>query len=38
MIATGHLAPLVVGECACFTDDEPWLTLRGLQLVFQRNT
>jgi type III pantothenate kinase len=38
VIATGHLAPLVVGECACFTDDEPWLTLRGLHLVFQRNT
>lgn len=38
VIATGHLAPLVTGECRCFTDQAPWLTLRGLELVFARNT
>ena len=38
VIATGHLAPLVLGECSCFTAHEPWLTLRGLELVFIRNS
>lgn len=38
VIATGYLAPLVVDECACFTEHDPWLTLRGLELVFARNT
>jgi type III pantothenate kinase len=38
VIATGYLAPLVIGECACFTDHSPWLTLKGLELVFARNT
>jgi len=38
IIATGYLAPLVIGECACFTDHSPWLTLKGLELVFARNT
>jgi type III pantothenate kinase len=38
VIATGYLAPLVVDECACFTHSAPWLTMRGLQLVFGRNT
>ncbi len=37
VIATGYLAPLVVDECRCFTDRSPWLTLRGLELVFDRN-
>ncbi len=37
VIATGHLAPLVVDECSCFTDHLPHLTLRGLELVFLRN-
>lgn len=37
VIATGYLAPLVSGECDCFTQHEPWLTLRGLELVFARN-
>ena len=37
VIATGYLAPLVVDECECFTDHAPWLTLRGLELVFARN-
>jgi type III pantothenate kinase len=38
VVATGGLAPLVVEECACFTHDQPWLTLLGLEIVFDRNT
>ncbi len=38
VIATGGLAPLVVEECATFTDHQPWLTLLGLEIVFARNT
>jgi type III pantothenate kinase len=37
VIATGYLAPLVLGECSCFTDHSPWLVFRGLELVFERN-
>ncbi|HYH33961.1 MAG TPA: type III pantothenate kinase [Nocardioides sp.] len=37
VIATGHLAPLVIEECRCFTDHVPFLTLRGLELAFIRN-
>ena len=37
VISTGYLAPLVVGECGCFTDHQPWLTLQGLGMVFARN-
>ena len=36
-VATGGLAPLVVEECTTVTDHQPWLTLRGLELVFHRN-
>ena len=38
VIATGGLAPIVVAECRSLTDHQPWLTLRGLELVFTRNT
>lgn len=38
VIATGYLADLVRDECRCFTHHAPWLTLRGLELVFARNT
>lgn len=38
VIATGYLAPLVLEECDCFTDSDPWLTLKGLELVFRKNT
>lgn len=38
VVATGHLAPLVLAECDCFTAHEPWLTLRGLAIVFSRNS
>ena len=37
VIATGHLAPLVYDECAVFTEHAPWLTLLGLDNIFQRN-
>jgi type III pantothenate kinase len=37
VVATGGLAPIVVDECASFTDHQPWLTLLGLELVFHRN-
>ncbi len=38
VVATGHLAPVVLGECACFTDHVPYLSLEGLALVFSRNS
>jgi type III pantothenate kinase len=38
VIATGYLAPLVIDECDCFTAVDPWLTLKGLELVFRRNS
>ena len=38
VISTGHLAPLVVDDCGCFTVHSPWLTLQGLRLVFERNS
>ena len=37
VIATGGLAPVVVEECRSITEHQPWLTLRGLELVFERN-
>jgi type III pantothenate kinase len=37
VIATGGLAPVVVDECRSITDHQPWLTLRGLELIFSRN-
>jgi len=37
VIATGGLAPVVVEECATFTEHQPWLTLLGLELVYARN-
>jgi type III pantothenate kinase len=38
VISTGHLAPLVIGDCQCFTENSPWLTLQGLRLIFERNS
>ncbi len=38
VIATGGLAPLVIGESEAIDEYDPWLTLRGLKLVFERNT
>jgi type III pantothenate kinase len=38
VIATGGLAPLVLGEATSIDVHEPWLTLVGLRLVYERNT
>lgn len=37
VVATGGLAPTVVDECETIDVHEPWLTLTGLRLVFERN-
>jgi len=37
VVATGGLAPIVIGETETVTDHEPDLTLQGLRLVFERN-
>jgi type III pantothenate kinase len=37
VVATGGLASLVVDECASVQHHEPWLTLEGLRLIYQRN-
>ncbi|MCU1678494.1 MAG: pantothenate kinase [Frankiales bacterium] len=37
VVATGGLAPLIVGESRCITVHDPWLTLTGLRLIFDRN-
>jgi type III pantothenate kinase len=37
VIATGGLAPLVIGEVPLIDAHEPWLTLIGLRLVWDRN-
>jgi type III pantothenate kinase len=37
VVATGGLAPVVIGECQTITHHEPMITLVGLRLVFERN-
>lgn len=37
VVATGGLAPLVVADARSIDVHEPWLTLVGLRLVFERN-
>jgi type III pantothenate kinase len=37
VVATGGLAPIVIGECQSVTHHEPMLTLIGLRLIFERN-
>ncbi len=37
VVATGGLAPLIVPQCQFVDEVEPWLTLEGLRLVFERN-
>lgn len=37
VVATGGLAPLIAGESARINVHEPWLTLIGLRLVYERN-
>ncbi|MUL41853.1 type III pantothenate kinase [Streptomonospora sp. PA3] len=38
VVATGGLAPMVVDECETVDVHEPWLTLIGLRLVYERNS
>jgi type III pantothenate kinase len=37
VVATGGLAPLVVPHCQFVDEVDPWLTLEGLRIVFERN-
>ena len=37
VVATGGLAPIVLPHCATIDHHEPWLTLEGLRLVYERN-
>ncbi|MEV6796087.1 type III pantothenate kinase [Streptomyces sp. NPDC051320] len=37
VIATGGLAPMVLNEASVIDEHEPWLTLIGLRLVYERN-
>jgi type III pantothenate kinase len=38
VIATGGLAGVVVPACSSIDHHDPWLTLEGLRLIFDRNT
>ena len=37
VVATGGLAPLIIPHCHFIDEHDPWLTLEGLRLVFERN-
>ncbi|MDP9243104.1 MAG: type III pantothenate kinase [Actinomycetota bacterium] len=37
VIATGGLAPVVLPHCEVIDHHEPWLTLEGLRIVYERN-
>jgi type III pantothenate kinase len=37
VVATGGLAPVVIPHCRTVDHHEPWLTLEGLRIVFDRN-
>ena len=37
VVATGGLAPLIIPHCQFVDEHDPWLTLEGLRLVFERN-
>jgi type III pantothenate kinase len=38
VVATGGLAPAVVDACRSIDHHDPWLTLKGLRIVWERNT
>lgn len=38
VVATGGLAPVIIPEATRIDHTEPWLTLIGLRLVYERNT
>jgi type III pantothenate kinase len=37
VVATGGLAPVVIPHCSTIDHHEPWLTLEGLRLVFEKD-
>lgn len=37
VIATGSAPRMLLDEAGCFTDEEPFLTLLGLEMIFSRN-
>jgi type III pantothenate kinase len=37
VIATGGLAAVMVGVCETLQRHDPWLTLHGLRIIFDRN-
>jgi type III pantothenate kinase len=37
VVATGGLAPVIAPHCQFVDEQDPWLTLEGLRLVFERN-
>ncbi len=37
VVATGGLAHMVMPHCRHRLEHDPWLTLQGLRLVFERN-
>ncbi|MBW3577737.1 MAG: type III pantothenate kinase [Actinobacteria bacterium] len=37
-VATGGLAPAVLEACTSIDHHDPWLTLKGLRLIWERNT
>ena len=37
VVATGGLAPVVIPHCRTIDHHEPWLTLEGLRMVYERN-
>src|ERR671937_681261 len=38
VVATGGLAEVVVPHCNTIDHHDPWLTLEGLRIIFERNT
>jgi type III pantothenate kinase len=38
IVATGGLAKPIIAECRRITHHDPWLTLKGLRIVWDRNT
>lgn len=38
VVATGGLASIIAAECTTIDDQQPWLTLLGLRLVFERTS